>query len=113
MDKIIECVPNFSEGRNLEKIEEILDVFRGKKGVKLLDYSSDEDHNRTVVTIVGEPQEIKRVMIEAIGRAVELIDLNYHQGQHPRMGAVDVIPFIPVRNVTLEEADKLAKYIPS
>jgi glutamate formiminotransferase len=111
MDKIIECVPNFSEGRNLEKIEEILDVFRGKKGVKLLDYSSDEDHNRTVVTIVGEPQEIKRVMIEAIGRAVELIDLNYHQGQHPRMGAVDVIPFIPVRNVTLEEADKLAKEV--
>lgn len=111
MDKIIECVPNFSEGRNLEKIEEILDVFSGKKGVKLLDYSSDEDHNRTVVTIVGEPQEIKRVMIEAIGRAVELIDLNYHQGQHPRMGAVDVIPFIPVRNVTLEEADKLAKEV--
>jgi glutamate formiminotransferase len=109
MDKIIECVPNFSEGRNLEKIEKILDVFRGKKGVKLLDYSSDEDHNRTVVTLVGEPEELKVVMLDAIGKAVELIDLNYHQGQHPRMGALDVIPFIPIRNVTLEEADKLAK----
>jgi glutamate formiminotransferase len=93
----------------LEKIEKILDVFRGKKGVKLLDYSSDEDHNRTVVTIVGEPEEIKRAMVEAIGKAIELIDLNHHEGQHPRMGAVDVIPFIPIRNITVEEADKLAK----
>ncbi|HOT21026.1 MAG TPA: glutamate formimidoyltransferase [Sedimentibacter sp.] len=111
MDRIIECVPNFSEGRNTEKIEKILDVFRGRKGVKLLDYSSDENHNRTVVTVVGEPEEIKKVMVEAIGKAVELIDLNYHQGQHPRMGAVDVVPFIPVRNVTVEEADKLAKAV--
>jgi len=109
MDRIIECVPNFSEGRNTEKIEKILDVFRGRKGVKLLDYSSDENHNRTVVTVVGEPEEIKKVMVEAIAKAVELIDLNYHQGQHPRMGAVDVVPFIPVRNVTVDEADKLAK----
>lgn len=109
MDRIIECVPNFSEGRNTEKIEKILDVFRGRKGVKLLDYSSDEDHNRTVVTIVGEPEEVKIAMVEAIGRAVELIDLNDHEGQHPRMGAVDVVPFIPITNVTVEEADKLAK----
>ena len=109
MDRIIECVPNFSEGRNPEKIEKILDVFRRRKGVKLLDYSSDEDHNRTVVTIVGEPEDVKTAMVEAIGRAVELIDLNYHEGQHPRMGAVDVVPFIPIRNVTVEEADELAK----
>ena len=109
MDRIIECVPNFSEGRDLVKLEKILDCFRGKKGVKLLDYSSDEDHNRTVVTIVGEPFEVGNTMVEAIGKAVELIDLNNHEGQHPRMGAVDVIPFIPIRNVTVEEADKLAK----
>lgn len=109
MDKIIECVPNFSEGRDLEKLDKILEVFRGRKGVKLLDYSSDEDHNRTVVTIVGEPLEVGNAMVEAIGKAVELIDLNNHEGQHPRMGAVDVIPFIPVKNVTVEEADKLAK----
>lgn len=109
MDKIIECVPNFSEGRDLEKLDKILEVFRGRKGVKLLDYSSDEDHNRTVVTIVGEPLEVGNAMVEAIGKAVKLIDLNNHEGQHPRMGAVDVIPFIPVKNVTVEEADKLAK----
>lgn len=111
MDRIIECVPNFSEGRDLAKLEKILDVFRGKRDVKLLDYSSDEDHNRTVVTLVGEPEAIKSVMIEAIGKAVELIDLNKHEGQHPRMGAVDVVPFIPIRNVTVEEADKLAKEV--
>nr|WP_300095098.1 glutamate formimidoyltransferase [Sedimentibacter sp.] len=111
MNKIIECVPNFSEGRDLQKLEKILDVFRGKKNIKLLDYSSDEDHNRTVVTLVGEPEELGAAMIEAIGRAVELIDLNHHEGQHPRMGAVDVIPFIPIKNATVEEADALAKHV--
>jgi len=111
MDKIIECVPNFSEGRDLKKLEKILDVFRGRRDVKLLDYSSDEDHNRTVVTLVGEPDELREVMVEAIGKAVELIDLTHHEGQHPRMGAVDVVPFIPIKNVTIEEADNLAKSI--
>lgn len=111
MDKIIECVPNFSEGRDLLKLEKILDVFRGRNNVKLLDYSSDEDHNRTVVTLVGEPDALKVAMVEAIGKAVELIDLNKHEGQHPRMGAVDVVPFIPIKNVTVEEADKLAREV--
>ncbi len=111
MDKIIECVPNFSEGRDLLKIEKILDVFRGRNNVKLLDYSSDEDHNRTVVTLVGEPDALKIAMVEAIGKAVELIDLTKHEGQHPRMGAVDVVPFIPIKNVTVEEADKLAREV--
>ncbi len=111
MERIVECVPNFSEGRDLQKIEKILDVFRGRHNVKLLDYSSDEDHNRSVVTIVGEPDALKIAMIEAIGKAVELIDLTKHEGQHPRMGAVDVIPFIPIRNVTVEEADALAKEV--
>lgn len=111
MERIVECVPNFSEGRDLQKLEKILDVFRGRHNVKLLDYSSDEDHNRSVVTIVGEPDALKIAMIEAIGKAVELIDLTKHEGQHPRMGAVDVIPFIPIRNVTVEEADALAKEV--
>ncbi len=111
MDKIIECVPNFSEGRDLLKLEKILDVFRGRTNVKLLDYSSDEDHNRTVVTLVGEPDALKIAMVEAIGKAVELIDLTKHEGQHPRMGAIDVVPFIPIKNVTVEEADKLAKEV--
>ena len=111
MDKIIECVPNFSEGRDLKKLEKIIDVFRGKRNVKLLDYSSDEDHNRTVVTIVGEPVALGEAVVEAIGKAVELIDLTTHDGQHPRMGAVDVIPFIPIKNVTIEEADSLSKHV--
>ncbi|MEG0805789.1 MAG: glutamate formimidoyltransferase [Lachnospiraceae bacterium] len=111
MDKILECVPNFSEGRDLNKLEKILDCFRGKNGVKLLDYSSDEDHNRSVVTVIGEPEALKEAMVAAIGKAVELIDMTKHQGQHPRMGCVDVVPFIPIRNVTMEEADAIAKEV--
>jgi len=109
--RIVECVPNFSEGRDLEKVEKIVQVFRAKENVKLLDYSTDKDHNRCVVTVVGEPEALKEAMIEAIGNAVSLIDMTKHEGQHPRMGAVDVVPFIPIRNVTIEEADKLAKEV--
>ena len=111
MNKIMECVPNFSEGRDLQKIDKIVAPFRGKQGVKLLDYSNDEDHNRLVVTVVGEPEPLRDAVLEAIGVAVELIDLNPHQGQHPRMGAVDVVPFIPIRNVTMEEAVALSKEV--
>ena len=111
MNKIRECVPNFSEGRDLQKIDKIVAPFRGKQGVKLLDYSNDEDHNRLVVTVVGEPEPLRDAVLEAIGVAVELIDLNHHQGQHPRMGAVDVVPFIPIRNVTMEEAVALSKEV--
>lgn len=109
MNKIIECVPNFSEGRDLQKIDQIISPFRGKQGVKLLDYSNDEDHNRLVVTVVGEPEPLRDAVLEAIGIAVKLIDLNHHTGQHPRMGAVDVVPFIPIKNVTMEEAIALSK----
>lgn len=110
-NKIVECVPNFSEGRDLAKIDQIVSPFRGKPGVKLLDYSNDEDHNRLVVTLVGEPEALRDAVIEAIGVAVRLIDLNHHQGQHPRMGAVDVVPFIPIKNVTMEEAIALSKEV--
>ena len=109
MNKIIECVPNFSEGRDLNKLEKILDCFRGKENVKLLDYTSDKDHNRSVVTVIGEPEALRDAMVSAIGKAVELIDMTVHQGQHPRMGCVDVVPFIPIRNATLEDADRVAK----
>ena len=111
MNKIIECVPNFSEGRDLQKIDRIVAPFRGKQGVKLLDYSNDEDHNRLVVTVVGEPDALKEAVIEAIGIAVELIDLNHHQGQHPRMGAVDVVPFIPIKGCTMEDAIAVSKEV--
>ncbi|MDR1716586.1 MAG: glutamate formimidoyltransferase [Prevotella sp.] len=110
-NKIVECVPNFSEGRDLEKVEKIANAFRAKEGVKLLDYSTDKDHNRMVVTIVGEPEPLKKAVIEAIGIAVETIDLNHHKGQHPRMGAVDVVPFIPIRNMSMEEAINLSKEV--
>jgi len=110
-NKIVECVPNFSEGRNTEKMEKIIDCFRGKTGLKLLDYSNDVDHNRMVITAVGAPESIKSAMVEAIGTAVREIDLTKHQGQHPRMGAADVVPFIPVSNMTMDEAINLAKEV--
>ena len=111
MNRIMECVPNFSEGRDKAKVEQIADAFRGREGVKLLDYSSDADHNRSVITVVGEPEALKAAVIDAVGRAVVLIDLTRHNGQHPRMGAVDVGPFIPIRNVTMEEAVALSKEV--
>ena len=109
--KIMECVPNFSEGRDLEKIDKIVNPFRGKEGVKLLDYSNDIDHNRLVVTVVGQPEALKEAVIEAIGIAVELIDLNHHQGQHPRMGAADVVPFIPIKGCTMDDAIALSREV--
>ncbi|MDR0331892.1 MAG: glutamate formimidoyltransferase [Dysgonamonadaceae bacterium] len=111
MNKIIQTVPNFSEGCDKQIIEQIVDCFRAKDGVKLLDYSSDADHNRFVATVIGEPQAVKNAVIEAIGKATELIDLKKHNGQHPRMGAADVVPFIPIKNVTEEEAIALSKEV--
>lgn len=109
MHKVVECVPNFSEGRDLRKIDKIVEAFRAKENVKLLNYSNDRDHNRMVVTAVGEPQALKNAVIEAIGTAVSLIDLTCHEGQHPRMGSVDVVPFIPIKNMTMEECIALSK----
>lgn len=107
--KIVECVPNFSEGRDLDKIEKIVEPLRGKENVKLLNYEADKDYNRVVVTVMGEPQAVKAAVLEAIGVATELIDLNVHEGQHSRMGATDVVPFIPIKNMTTDECVELAK----
>jgi glutamate formiminotransferase / 5-formyltetrahydrofolate cyclo-ligase len=109
MKKILECVPNFSEGRDLGKLEKIVQPFRAKAGVKLLDYQNDADHNRAVVTVVGEPEALQAAVLEAMGVAVELIDMRRHQGQHPRMGAIDVVPFIPVKNIDAAEAVEISK----
>lgn len=109
MDRIVQCVPNFSEGRDAAKIEKIVECFRGVEGVKLLDYSRDEDHNRCVVTTVGEPEALKNAVINAVGVATELINMTKHEGQHPRMGATDVIPYIPIKGITTEECVELAK----
>lgn len=111
MKQIIQCIPNFSEGRDLDKIEQIVQPFRVRDGVKLLDYSRDEDHNRMVVTVVGELEPLKEAVLESVGLAVKLIDMTKHKGQHPRMGAVDVIPFVPIRNVTMEQAAELSREV--
>ena len=113
MKQIVQCVPNFSEGRDLKKIEKIVEPFRAKEGVKLLDYQNDEDHNRAVVTVVGAPEPLKEAIVEAMGIAVDLIDMRQHQGQHPRMGATDVVPFIPIKNVTSQEAVEISKDVAS
>ncbi len=111
MKKILECVPNFSEGRDLELIEKIVNPFRNTDRVKLLDFQTDEDHNRSVVTVVGEPKPLKKAVVESMGIAIELIDMRNHTGQHPRMGAIDVVPFIPVKNVTVDEAIEVSKAV--
>ena len=111
MEKILETVPNFSEGRNMQVVEDIAGCFRGKPGVKLLDYSADKDHNRCVITAVGEPEVLGEAVIQAAGVALLAIDLTRHQGQHPRMGAVDVIPFIPIKGMSIEEADQVANHV--
>lgn len=107
----MECVPNFSEGRDLQKVEQIVDAFRGREGVKLLDYSHDRDHNRMVVTAVGAPGAMKEAVVDAVGRAARLIDLTRHTGGHPRMGAADVVPFIPVRGMEMDEAVALSREV--
>lgn len=105
--RLVECVPNFSEGRDTDLVEQIIDEAR-KLDVTILDYSSDKDHNRTVLTMIGEPEEINKAAINTAKKAIELIDMSKHSGAHPRMGAVDVIPFTPVLNVEMDECIELA-----
>ena len=107
--RIIECVPNFSEGRNMEVIRKIADAVESIKGVKLLDIDPGEATNRTVVTFVGEPEAVVDAAVAAVKRATELIDMRLHKGAHPRMGACDVCPLIPVSGVTMEECAELAR----
>lgn len=109
MKKIVECVVNYSEGRDLEKIEKIVEPYRGKEGVKLLNYEADKDYNRVVVTVMGQPESVKNAVVESVGIATELIDMTKHEGQHSRMGATDVVPFIPIKNMSMTEAVELAK----
>jgi glutamate formiminotransferase / formiminotetrahydrofolate cyclodeaminase len=105
---IVECVPNFSEGRRKDVIEQIAGAVRAVEGVNLLGYESDTDHNRSVFTLAGEPEPVLEAAFAACRKASELIDLNNHKGEHPRMGATDVIPFIPISDITMEECVKLA-----
>lgn len=107
--RIIECVPNFSEGRNMETIKQITDAIESVKGVKLLDVDPGEATNRTVVTFVGEPEDVMNAAVASIKRATELIDMRQHKGAHPRMGACDVCPLIPVSGITMDECAELAR----
>jgi len=107
-ESLIECVPNFSDGRSPEVIEAIVSAMR-VEGVRLLDWSLDADHNRSVVTIAGPPQAVVESAVRGAGRAAELIDLTTQEGVHPRIGAADVIPFVPVRGVGLEHCVLLAR----
>jgi len=111
MKKLVECVPNFSEGRNESIVEKIIDEARNVEGIKILDYSSDKDHNRTVLTMIGSPEQVKEAAIKTAKKAAELIDMSLHEGAHPRMGATDVIPFTPVSNITIEECVEIAKEV--
>ena len=109
--KIVECVPNISEGRNMEIVEAIVDAVRGTKGVTLLDYGGDPSHNRSVITFIGSPEGVKEAAVALAKKSAELIDLTKHEGEHPRMGAVDVIPFIPIKGVDMRECVELSKEV--
>jgi len=110
MATLVECVPNFSEGRDKTKVDAIVDAMK-MDGVYLLDREMDHDHNRCVITLVGEREPIQEAAIRGVGKAAELIDLNVHQGAHPRMGAADVVPFIPIEGVTIEDCVAMARHV--
>ncbi len=110
MPTLVECVPNFSEGRDKGKVDAIVDAMK-MDGVYLLDREMDGDHNRSVITLVGEREAIQEAAIRGVGKAAELIDLNKHQGAHPRMGAADVVPFIPIEGVSIEDCVAMARHV--
>lgn len=109
MRKIVECIPNFSEGRRAEVVDQIIAAIKSVSGVVLLDRESDPNHNRSVITFVSSPDRVVEAAVAAVKKAAELIDLNKHTGEHPRMGATDVIPFVPISGVTMEDCVALAR----
>jgi glutamate formiminotransferase/formiminotetrahydrofolate cyclodeaminase len=111
MNSLVECVPNFSEGRRKDVIDAILAEITAVPGVTLLDHHADADHNRLVVTFVGEPEPVERAAFASIKKAAQLIDMDRHQGAHPRLGATDVVPFVPVAGVTMDECVAMARRV--
>ena len=109
MAKLMECIPNISEGRRMELVEEFAEIVRAVPGVTLIDYSSDASHNRSVFTFLGDPEQVMEAAFRFAQHAVEKIDLRVHEGEHPRMGAVDVIPFVPIRDMDMAECVELSK----
>ena len=108
---IIESIPNVSEGRRPEVIERLAEAIRATPGVRLLDYSSDPSHNRSVYTLVGDADGVKRATLALFEQAVAAIDLRTHRGEHPRLGAVDVVPFVPIEGITMAECVALAQEV--
>lgn len=109
MRRLIECVPNFSEGRDHKKIEALVAAMSGVKGALVLDLHTDPDHNRSVVTLAGEPEPLAEAAVCGVGKAAELLDLRHHRGVHPRIGAADVLPFVPIEGVTMENCVAVAR----
>jgi glutamate formiminotransferase len=109
LESLIECVPNFSEGRDRERIESLVRAMGGVRGAWVLDVHTDVDHNRSVVTLAGEPRPVFEAALRGVAKAAELIDLRRHRGEHPRIGAVDVLPFVPIEGATMEECIELAR----
>jgi len=105
---LVECVPNFSEGLNADTVQRIADAIRSVESTCVLDTHIDPDHNRSVITFVAPPDKIVEAALKAVARATQLIDMRQHKGEHPRLGATDVLPFVPVRDVTIEECVQLA-----
>lgn len=110
---LVECVPNFSEARRPEVVEAIQEAIASVPGIQVLDRNSDMDHNRSVITFVGSPKEVEEAAYQAIAKAAELIDLNQHSGEHPRIGAADVVPFVPISGITIEECVEIARRLGS
>src|SRR6202051_2329874 len=108
MKRLIECVPNFSEGRDASKVDAIVAAMSSVPGVYVLDREMDADHNRCVVTLAGDPEAVAEAALRGVGKAAELIDLTHHTGAHPRVGATDVVPFVPIEGMTIEECAVLA-----
>jgi glutamate formiminotransferase len=111
MKRLIECVPNFSEGRDVSRIAALVREVDRVAGARVLDCHSDPDHNRSVVTFVGEPEAVEEAALAVVGKAAELIDLNQHRGEHPRIGATDVLPFVPLEGVSMEECVVVARRV--
>ena len=111
MKRLIECVPNFSEGRDASRIAALVREVESALGARVLDCHRDPDHNRSVVTFAGDPAAVEQAALAAVGKATELIDLNQHRGEHPRIGATDVLPFVPLEGVTMAECVALAQRV--
>src|SRR6266487_2538321 len=111
MSRLVECVPNFSEGRRREVVEALIETIAAVPGAILLDHEMDPDHNRSVLTFAGEPEPVAEAAFRVVAAAAGKIDLNHHRGQHPHMGATDVLPFVPVEGVALADCAELARRV--